>query len=76
MHVSGNHRYGTVEMDQILRNYCVNFEPLLEAAYFRKVKVDQVLGTILWPNGDDVCPDDLNPFTTRKINIVTGEVLL
>ena len=47
MHVSGNHRYGTVEMDQILRNYCGIFKPLLEAEYFGKVKVDQEPGTIV-----------------------------
>lgn len=28
-------------------------------AFFRKVAVDQELGTIVWPNGADLCPDVL-----------------
>ncbi len=68
--------HGTVEMDQILRNYSGVFEPLLEAEYFQQVKVDQELGTIVWPNGADVCPDVLYAYTTGKYNVVDGEILL
>ena len=36
------------------------FEALVEdPALFRKVDVDRQLGTIVWPNGADICPDVL-----------------
>ena len=36
------------------------FDPLKrDPAKFRQVKVDPELGTIVWPNGADVCPDVL-----------------
>lgn len=36
------------------------FEPLRkDPAKFRQVCVDPELGTIVWPNGADVCPDVL-----------------
>jgi hypothetical protein len=35
------------------------FEPLRDPARFREVAVDPELGTIVWPNGADVCPDVL-----------------
>lgn len=36
------------------------FEPLLEdRALFEAVAVDQALGTLVWPNGADLCPDVL-----------------
>jgi hypothetical protein len=35
------------------------FEPLESLAYFRRVKVDPEAGTIVWPNGVDLCPDVL-----------------
>jgi hypothetical protein len=35
------------------------FEPLRDPAEFRKVAVDQELGTIVWPNGADLDPDVL-----------------
>ncbi len=36
------------------------FEPLrLDEALFRSVRVDPVLGTIVWPNGADLDPDVL-----------------
>lgn len=48
----------TVEMQPYLHGPI--FEPLLrEAALFRTVRVDQELGTIVWPNGADICPDVL-----------------
>ncbi len=30
-----------------------------DLALFRSVRVDEELGTIVWPNGADVCPDVL-----------------
>lgn len=36
------------------------FEPLLEdRALFEAVAVDETLGTLVWPNGADLCPDVL-----------------
>ena len=44
------------------------FEPLRDPEYFRRVRVDTELGTIVWPNGAD-----LDPFVLRSL--VTGEPL-
>jgi hypothetical protein len=35
------------------------FEPLNDPAYFRQVTVNPDIGTIVWPNGADLCPDVL-----------------
>jgi hypothetical protein len=35
------------------------FAPLQDADYFRQVRVDPDLGTIVWPNGADLDPDVL-----------------
>ena len=36
------------------------FEPVRnDPAYFRAVRVDEELGTIVWPNGADIDPDVL-----------------
>lgn len=35
------------------------FEPLRDAAFFRRVRVNPDVGTIVWPNAADVCPDVL-----------------
>jgi hypothetical protein len=36
------------------------FEPVRsDAAFFRSVRVDEELGTIVWPNGADIDPDVL-----------------
>ncbi len=36
------------------------FEPLLDPAYFARVVVDPVLGTVVWPNEADFAPDALH----------------
>ncbi len=36
------------------------FEPLRDAQLFREVRVDNELGTIVWPNGADMDPDVLH----------------
>ncbi|MGD2108903.1 MAG: DUF2442 domain-containing protein [Phycisphaerae bacterium] len=35
------------------------FGPLKDADYFRQVRVNPDVGTIVWPNGADLCPDVL-----------------
>lgn len=35
-------------------------EPLQDPDYFRRVRVDPVLGTVAWPNGYDLDPDVLH----------------
>jgi hypothetical protein len=47
-----------VDLEPLLRGPI--FEPLLrDPALFRAVKVDEELGTIVWPNGADMDPDVL-----------------
>jgi hypothetical protein len=35
------------------------FDPLRDAAYFARVSVDPVCGTVVWPNGADLAPTAL-----------------
>ncbi len=35
------------------------FKPLLDRAYFRRVLLDPVAGTVVWPNGADLAPEAL-----------------
>jgi Protein of unknown function (DUF2442) len=35
-------------------------EPLQDPGYFRQVRVDNELGTVVWPNGYDLDPDVLH----------------
>ncbi|WP_300088130.1 DUF2442 domain-containing protein [uncultured Nitrosomonas sp.] len=50
---------GTVCLDQIIEHYGGIFAPLLEDTFFKQVKVDPNLGTVVWPNGADICPTRL-----------------
>lgn len=36
------------------------FEPLREPAYFTRVTLDPVCGTVVWPNGADFAPEALH----------------
>ena len=35
------------------------FEPLRNPAYFRRMRLDRVGGTVTWPNGADFAPEAL-----------------
>jgi hypothetical protein len=42
------------------------FGPLEALEFFRQVSVDRELGTIVWPNGVDFCPDLLYRWATGE----------
>lgn len=35
------------------------FYPFRDLEFFKSVKLDKKLGTLVWPNGADLCPDAL-----------------
>jgi len=55
-----------VDMNAIIKEYKGVFAPLLDEAYFQQVKVNSELGTIVWPNGADICPDVLYSAASGK----------
>jgi hypothetical protein len=42
------------------------FAQLETPEFFRQVSVDRELGTIIWPNGADFCPDLLHAWATGE----------
>ena len=42
------------------------FAPLEDIDFFKKVKVDPEIGTLVWPNEVDLCPDVLYSEATGK----------
>jgi len=42
------------------------FASLENLEFFRRVVVDPEFGTIIWPNGVDICPDLLYAWTTGQ----------
>jgi hypothetical protein len=61
-----------VDLDQVISQYQGVFLPLLNADYFRQVTLNQELGTVVWPNGADICPDVLYSFASRRPIMVKG----
>ena len=43
------------------------FQPLRKSAFFRRVSVNPDVGTIVWPNGADICPDVLYEWSTPVV---------
>jgi hypothetical protein len=65
-----------VDLDRVIEHYTGIFAPLQDEAYFRQVRADRELGTIVWPNGADICPDVLYSFASGKPIFVNGERVL
>ena len=43
------------------------FQPLTAISFFQQVQVDPEAGTIVWPNGVDLCPDTLYQRLTQNL---------
>ena len=62
---------GVVDMDKVISQFTGVFEPLLDQSYFRQVSLNEELGTIVWPNGADLCPDVLYSYVSGKPIVVS-----
>jgi hypothetical protein len=50
------------------------FRPLSDFNFFKQVQVDPEAGTIVWPNGVDLCPDVLYSLATgQPIELLQAE---
>ena len=50
------------------------FSALEDIEFFSQVKVDPEIGTIVWPNGVDFCPDMLYSEVTGKPLLMQAEM--
>lgn len=65
--VVGDHRLrlafedgNTGEIDASHWDWRGVFAPLEDPAYFAEARLDDALGTVVWPNGADVAPETLH----------------
>jgi hypothetical protein len=65
-----------VDLARVIHSFEGVFAPLKDLDYFRQVRVDPEIGTIVWPNGADLCPDVLYSYASGKPIIVNGERVL
>lgn len=56
---------GIIDLNATIRFDGV-FAALQDADYFALVRVDPELGTVVWPNGADLCPDVLHARLTGQ----------
>jgi len=49
------------------------FEPLRDPAYFARVVVDPVLGTVVWPNEADFAPEALYELPAEEESVVSDK---
>jgi hypothetical protein len=49
-----------------LTEYGGVFEPLRDLAFFRRLRADPGLGTIVWPNEADIAPETLYEHAQRR----------
>lgn len=57
---------GVVDLSQRILGRGGVFKPLEDLTFFRQVGVNDELGTIVWPNGVDFCPDLLHGWATGE----------
>jgi hypothetical protein len=58
---------GTVDLADHLAGRRGVFKALQSPDYFAQVRVDRELGTIVWPNGADFCPDVLYEWVRKAV---------
>jgi hypothetical protein len=56
----------TLDLDRIIKTYIGVFAPLLDDEYFKQVRVDADLGTVVWPNGADLAPEVLHAIAVEE----------
>lgn len=56
----------TLDLDRIIEAYEGVFAPLLDDGYFKRVRVDSNLGTVVWPNGADLAPEVLHAVAVEQ----------
>ena len=53
-------RRGVVDLTGRILDRGGDFQALADPAFFRQVRIDSELGTIVWPNDVDFCPELLS----------------
>jgi len=57
---------GTVDLSERIVGRGGVFKPLEAPSFFRQVQINHELGTIVWPNNVDSCPDLLYRWATGE----------
>jgi hypothetical protein len=58
----------TVDVEPLLEGAI--FEPLRDPGHFKRVFVDPVCGTVVWPNGADFAPEALFELADQEKQVV------